>query len=129
MNNLYRENILDHYRSPRNFGKKEHFDYYSEKGNPLCGDRIGIGIKIKNNKITDVCFWGEGCAISIASASMLTSEIREKNISDVKKMGKASILNFLGVELTPTRLKCALLPLEVTLHTLGLVKITNQPLK
>ena len=131
MDNFYRENILDHYRNPRNFSD-EKLEYNNEVGNPLCGDRIGMGIKIKasktqsfkeeNNIIEDIHFWGEGCAVSMSSASMFTEFVKGKTTEEAKKIGKEKILEFLGIELTPTRLKCALLPLEVFQNTLALVK-------
>jgi len=127
MDNFYRENILDHYRSPRNFGKMEESDLYYEEENTLCGDRIGMAIKLgtKNNKqrtIEDVKFMGEGCAVSLATASMLTEKVKGLSIGAVKKLKKEDILKLLGIELTPTRLKCALLPLEVLHKTLTLAK-------
>jgi len=127
MDNFYRENILDHYRSPRNFGKMEESDLSYEEENTLCGDRIGMAIKLgtKNNKqrtIEDVKFMGEGCAVSLATASMLTEKVKGLSIGAVKKLKKEDILKLLGIELTPTRLKCALLPLEVLHKTLTLAK-------
>ncbi|MBI2611545.1 iron-sulfur cluster assembly scaffold protein [Candidatus Gottesmanbacteria bacterium] len=115
---LYRENILDHYRNPRNFGELENHDKKAEEENPLCGDKFKIFLKLhtthyKLQTIKDIRFSGEGCAISMASASMLTELAKGKSTKDLQKLNKDDILQMLGVELTPTRLKCALLPLEV----------------
>jgi len=126
MDSIYRENILDHYKNPRNFGRLDRFDVTAEEYNPFCGDRIGMDIKWKMEngkwKIKEINFYGEGCAISMASASMLTENVKGKNLNDIKKLGTPDILKILGIDLTPTRLKCALLPLEVLHKTLALAK-------
>jgi nitrogen fixation NifU-like protein len=109
---LYRQNILDHYQSPRNFGTLEHPDISAEDSNPLCGDVIRIDLKIQDGKVADVRFTGKGCSISRAAASMLTEEIRGKSIEEVKRIGKDEVLEMLGIELGPVRLKCALLALK-----------------
>ena len=127
MDNFYRENILDHYRNPRNFGNMEKPDFSFEEENITCGDRIGIQIKIAppskgQNELTaiikDIKFHGEGCAISMASASMLTDKVKKMDIKSVKNMDKDDILALLQIDLTPSRLKCALLPLEALQKTL-----------
>jgi len=115
---LYRDNILDHYRNPRNFGKIENPDFQAEENNPLCGDKIKMEIKLLTTHyplqtIQDIKFSGVGCAISMASASMLTEKVKGKSIAEIKNLKSEDILEMLGVTLTPTRLKCALLPLEV----------------
>jgi nitrogen fixation NifU-like protein len=109
---LYRQNILDHYQSPRNFGTLEHPDISAEDSNPLCGDVIRIDLKIQDGKVADVRFTGKGCSISRAAASMLTEEIRGKSLEEVKRIGKDEVLEMLGIELGPVRLKCALLALK-----------------
>jgi nitrogen fixation NifU-like protein len=109
---LYRQNILDHYQSPRNFGTLEHPDISAEDTNPLCGDEIRIDLKVRNGTIEDVRFTGKGCSISRAAASMLTEEIRGKTLEEVKRIGKDDVLEMLGIELGPVRLKCALLALK-----------------
>jgi nitrogen fixation NifU-like protein len=109
---LYRQNILDHYQSPRNFGTLEHPDISAEDSNPLCGDVIRIDLKIEDGKVADVRFTGKGCSISRAAASMLTEEIRGKSLEEVKRIGKDEVLEMLGIELGPVRLKCALLALK-----------------
>ena len=120
MDNFYRENILDHFRNPHNFGKLPRADSESEEGNPLCGDKIGMQVQltIDNEQliINNIRFTGEGCAISIASASMLTDKVKGMCAKDVGKLGLEDVVGLLGITLTPARIKCALLPLEV-LHT------------
>ncbi len=113
MDDLYRELILDHYQHPHNHGEIPEADISYEDSNPLCGDKIRIDIRLKNNIVEDVKFNGKGCAISQASASMLTDELLGKSLDDVKKIDKQFILDMLGIPLGPTRIKCALLPLKV----------------
>lgn len=130
MDDLYRQNILDHFKNPRNYAKMENPDFETEAENIFCGDRIGMGIKVSSRGrsafgrkiIEEIKFHGEGCAISMAAASMLTEIVKGKKIEEVKKIGKEDILKMLGTSFTPTRLKCALLPLEVLQKTLVLVK-------
>lgn len=113
MDDLYRELILDHYQHPHNHGELDNADISYEDSNPLCGDKIRIDIKLKNNVVEDVRFNGKGCAISQASASMLTDELIGKSLDDIRKIDKQFILDMLGIPLGPTRIKCALLPLKV----------------
>ena len=107
------ERLLDHYKDPRNFGHLESPDVVCEEGNPSCGDQIRLEIKLKGDVIEDVRFSGKGCAISQAAASMLTEEIKGKSLDYVRKLGKREMLDILGVEVNPMRLKCALLALKV----------------
>ena len=110
---MYQENILDHFKNPRNFGKIENASVHHHEYNPLCGDEIELYLLIDDNKkIVDVKFNGHGCAISQASASMLTEQIKGKNLEGLKKMTKENILEMLGIPLSPVRLKCALLSLD-----------------
>lgn len=114
MDDFYRENILDHYRHPRNTGKLEHATHSHEEHNPLCGDVIRMDLRVnEDNIIEQVAFAGKGCAISQASASMLTEMIEGKSLDEAKKIGKEQILEALGIEIGPVRLKCALLSLKV----------------
>jgi nitrogen fixation NifU-like protein len=114
MDDMYREIILDHYKNPRNHGKLEPADFTYEDDNPLCGDRIRIDIRIDEDKrVKEVAFTGKGCAISQASASMLTEEILGKTLDEVKQINKEHVLEMLGISLGPTRVKCALLSLKV----------------
>ena len=109
---LYRQNILDHYQNPRNYGTLEHPDISAEDSNPLCGDQIRIDLKVKDGVIEDVRFSGNGCSISREAASMLTEEILGKTLEEVKRIGRDDVLEMLGIELGPVRLKCALLALK-----------------
>ena len=113
MEGMYQENILDHYKNPRNVGKIQNASVHHHEYNPLCGDELDMFLVIdKNKKIADVKIYARGCAISVASASMLTEEIKGKSIEELKKMTKENILEMLGIPLSPVRLKCALLSLD-----------------
>ena len=109
---LYRENILDHYRHPRNHGTLEHPDITFEDANPLCGDRLRMDFQIRDQKITAVRFSGQGCSISQASASMLSEKLEGMTLDEAKKITRDDVLDMLGIELGPVRLKCALLALK-----------------
>ena len=113
MDDLYSELILDHYQHPHNHGEIPGADISFEDSNPLCGDKIRIDIRLKGDVVDDVKFNGKGCAISQASASMLTDEILGKSLDEIKKLDKKFILDLLGIPLGPSRIKCALLPLKV----------------
>ena len=113
MDDLYRELILDHSQHPHNHGEIPGADISYEDSNPLCGDKIRIDIKLRGDVIEDVKFNGKGCAISQASASLLTDELIGKSIEDVRKLDKQFVLDMLGIPLGPSRIKCALLPLKV----------------
>ncbi|MDE1724749.1 MAG: SUF system NifU family Fe-S cluster assembly protein [Thaumarchaeota archaeon] len=111
---IYREIILDYYRNPRNYGKISDPDIAQRDSNPLCGDELEMHLNIKDDKVADVKFTGKGCAISQASASMLTELIMGKDFEYVKKLTKEDILDNLGLhDLGPARIKCALLSLKV----------------
>lgn len=110
---FYREYILDHYKNPRNFGRLEHPDISHEEDNPLCGDVIGMDFRIANGVIEDIRFHGRGCAISQASASLLTERLKGLPLEDAKKISKADVLGELGIQISPARIKCALLSLKV----------------
>jgi nitrogen fixation NifU-like protein len=112
LDDFYRQNILDHYQNPRNFGTLEAPDISAEDSNPLCGDKIRMDLKVKDGAIEDVRFTGIGCSISRAAASMLTEEIKGKTLAEVKAIGREEVLEMLGIELGPVRLKCALLALK-----------------
>jgi nitrogen fixation NifU-like protein len=118
---IYREIILDHYRNPRNKGKLPDADVSIHDSNPLCGDEIDIHLKVDGDKIRDVKFEGRGCAISQASASMLTEMVMGKPLTSIKDLSKDDILENIGLtSLGPARIKCALLSLKVL--KLGMVK-------
>ena len=111
MNDIYSENILDHFRNPKNFGRLEKPDAVHKEVNPLCGDQFEIQIKLNGNSVKEIMFNGEGCAISTASMSMLTEKIKMMKISEIKNLDKDDVLEMLGIKVTPVRMKCALLPL------------------
>ena len=114
MSSVYSEIILDYYRHPRNKGTLEHAQISAKDSNPLCGDIIEMQLEVdKNNSVRDVRFNGQGCAISQASASMLTELVKGKTIGDVRKISKEEILSLIGGQLSAVRLKCALLSLKV----------------
>jgi len=110
---FYREYILDHYKNPRNFGRLEGADISHEENNPLCGDVVGMDIKTRDGVIEDVRFHGRGCAISQASASLLTERLKGMSLEAARKIGKEDVLEELGIDISPARLKCALLSLKV----------------
>ena len=120
MDDLYRDEILEHYRNPHNFGTLEEPTTVKEGANPLCGDRITLMLGIDDQgNVSDVAFTGRGCAISQASASMLTDEIKGKPLDEIAQMGKADVLDNLGIEISPARLKCAMLSLETLRQAVG----------
>lgn len=106
---LYAENILDHYREPRHHGKLESATVSAADANPLCGDKIEIGLRLKDGLIEEATFTGEGCAISQAGASMLMEEIQGKSLEEIFKIANEDVYEMLGVPLTTARVKCALL--------------------
>ena len=115
MDDLYRDYILEHYRRPHNFGVLDNATATQEGANPLCGDRITMQVRVADGQIAAVGFTGRGCAISQASASLLTDEIKGKAVDAAAGMQPADVLDLLGIEISPARMKCALLSLE-TLH-------------
>jgi nitrogen fixation NifU-like protein len=115
MDDLYRDYILEHYRRPHNFGVLENATATQEGANPLCGDRITLQLRVSGDDIAAVGFTGRGCAISQASASLLTDEIKGKPVERAAAMQASDVLDLLGIEISPARMKCALLSLE-TLH-------------
>jgi len=119
MNDMYREYILDHYRNPRNYGRLEEPDIHAEDSNPLCGDQVRLDLKIDNGHVSAVRFSGRGCAISQASASMLTEMIDGRPLDEVKQLRREDILDALGIEINPARQKCALLSLKVLFMALS----------
>ncbi|MEK6823669.1 MAG: Fe-S cluster assembly sulfur transfer protein SufU [Nanoarchaeota archaeon] len=109
---IYKEHILDLYKNPHNKGNLKNPTHEFSKNNPLCGDEIKIQLIIHRNKITDIKFSGQGCAISQASASLLTDKIKNFSINQIKKFSSADLLNLLKIPISYTRIKCALLPLS-----------------
>ena len=114
MDDLYREVIIEHYKNPSHRGKLDPHDISFADNNPLCGDHIQIDLRVDSNGVvTEALFDGHGCAISQASADLLMESIIGKPLEDVKKLNKQDILEMLGIDLGPVRLKCALLSLKV----------------
>lgn len=114
MDDLYRENILEHYKRPRNFGRPEDFDLDFEDVNPLCGDEQHVYIALGDDgRVHEVGFEGKGCAISTAATSLLTEELAGLSREELLRLDKDFVLDLLGIEISATRLKCALLGLKV----------------
>src|SRR3989338_6251132 len=115
---MYRENIMDHFKNPRNHGVVNDADIVFADNNPLCGDEIGVTAKLAKDKagnkiIAEIKFNGKGCAISQASASMLTEQVVGMKLEEVKKMKNEEVIKTLGIPLQPIRVKCALLGFKV----------------
>ena len=125
MNDIYSENIMEHYRDPQNLGTLKNPDVEFHDSNPLCGDEINIGIKIDNNKLKDVKFNCEGCAISKASASIVSEKIIGKNIKDIMKLEKEFVLDLLKIPLNPMRIKCAMLFLRALQKSIAQYLVKN----
>lgn len=112
MSDLFRENILDHYQHPRCHGTLDDATVTHEDANPLCGDRIRMDVRVHEGRIEKVRFSGHGCSISQAAASMLCEHVEGKTLDEVKNLTREDVLDMLGIELGPVRLKCALLALK-----------------
>jgi len=119
MNQLYSELILDHYQSPRNYGKIENPTKAVKVNNPLCGDQIEMMVKINKQKVEEIKFTAQACAISTASASLLTSYAKGKKIQDLKKIDKKFMIELLKINCGPNRLKCLLLPWEALMRLIS----------
>ncbi|MGB8151625.1 MAG: SUF system NifU family Fe-S cluster assembly protein [Candidatus Cybelea sp.] len=126
MDDFYRDYILEHYRSPRNFGTLEQPDVSAEDVNPLCGDQIRVELKLDDGKISDVRFSGKGCAISQASTSMLLETVKGMKLTDVAQLPKDAVLENVGIGISPTRMKCAMLGLRV-LKSAAIGKLADWP--
>ena len=114
MDDLYREIIIDRYKAPHYRGRLDPYDIAFEDDNPLCGDHIAVTLRLDvDNRVSAAAFDGHGCAISQASADLLMESIVGKTLDDVKALTKQDVLDLLGIELGPVRLKCALLSLKV----------------
>jgi len=107
---MYQERILQHYRTPKNFGQLDHPDFSGEESNPLCGDHIRVDIRLDptKEKVAEIRFSGDGCAISMASASMLTQKLAGQPLSVVEKVTRDDVLQLVAIPLSPVRVKCAL---------------------
>jgi nitrogen fixation protein NifU and related proteins len=113
MDDFYRDFILDHYRNPRNFGHLETATATAEDLNPLCGDQIRVDLDVQDGIVKDVRWEGKGCAISQASVSMLTETVKGMRLEDVATLSKDVVLENVGIGISPTRMKCAMLGLRV----------------
>ena len=113
MDDLYRDYILDHYKRPRNFGELESRDLEAHEHNPLCGDEIGVHIRVSDERIEDLRFHGHGCAISQASASIASEELKGMPLQQVAELDADWMLELLGIPVSAARRKCALLNLKV----------------
>ena len=114
MDDLYRENILDHYKRPRHFGRPDAFDLDFADTNPFCGDEQHVFIRLDDEgQVAEVAFEGKGCAISTAATSMLTDELRGMSREELLQLPKDFVLDLLGIDISATRIKCALLGLKV----------------
>ncbi len=109
---LYREIILDHHKNPRHFGTLKKPTHEAHLENTLCGDEVTMQLKVEKGKVTDVAFSGRGCAITVASSSLLTDAVLGKSLTIVKKLGTKDVDKLLGVKVGPAREKCAYLGLE-----------------
>lgn len=108
---IYREEIMEHYRHPHNYGKLDSFSFKVSEVNPFCGDEIEIFVKVIKAKIADVKFVGKGCSISVAGASMLTDVVKGKTLEAVEKMTRDDVIALLGIPVGAVRVKCAVLSL------------------
>jgi nitrogen fixation NifU-like protein len=114
MDDLYREQILEHYKRPHNWGELDEPDLEFEDNNPLCGDELKVTIAVDDDgRVADLRFTGHGCAISQASASLTSDEIKGMKVDELLRLDKEFVLDLLGIELSATRLKCGLLSLKV----------------
>ena len=114
MDDLYRENILQHYKRPHNWGELPDADLEAEDLNPLCGDELKVQLKLDgDDRVAQVRFSGHGCAISQASASMASDEIAGMTVDELLKLDREFVLDLLGIDISATRMKCALLSLKV----------------
>ena len=114
MDELYRDQILEHYKRPHNFGRLERFDLEAEDNNPFCGDEQHVFIRLDDSdRVAEVAFEGQGCAISTAATSLLTDELAGMSREELLRLPKDYVLDLLGIDISATRLKCALLGLKV----------------
>ena len=114
MDDLYREQILEHYKHPHNFGELDDADLEFFDSNPLCGDELRVQLKLgPEGRVEEVAFSGHGCAISQASASLVSDELEGKTPEEILALDRGFVLDLLGIDISATRMKCALLSLKV----------------
>ncbi len=121
-NNLYRQELLDHYRHPRNYGVLSHAHMSTEILNPSCGDQISLQIAVVDDRLDQVRFQGKGCVISLAAASLLTECVLHKPLDLLEVFSKEDMVDLVGIPLGPTRLRCALLALEALHRAIALYR-------
>ena len=109
---LYKEHIMELYKSPKNYGELENHTHEHTETNSSCGDEITLQLVVKDGKIEDVKFQGSGCVMSLVSSSLLTEKIKGMELEEAKKLSKEDILELLKIKINPSRMKCVLLPLE-----------------
>ncbi len=109
---MYKEHMLELYRSPSNFGVLKNFTHESTEHNTVCGDEITVQLEVEDEKIRDAKFSGSGCVVSMVSASLLMDKVKGKSVSDIFEMNKEDVAKMMNINVTPARIKCALLPLE-----------------
>ncbi len=109
IDSMYKDEIVEHYKDPQNFGSLDNFTASSKQTNPFCGDQVEIFVKIENDHVQDIRFMGDGCAISIAAASILTEYVKGKTIHELQLFSEHTMLELLGIDISETRKKCALL--------------------
>jgi nitrogen fixation NifU-like protein len=119
LDDLYRQYILEHYREPRNHGHLDQPDIHAGDTNPLCGDRVELDLRLEGDRVVEVRFAGRGCAISQASASMLTERIEGATLEELRALKPDEVFEMLGVEIGPARQRCALLSLRVLHQGVG----------
>jgi nitrogen fixation NifU-like protein len=118
MDDLYRDIIIEHYKRPHHFGELAEHNHDAYEANPLCGDTLGVQILVTDNKITDLRFQGQGCAISQAAASMASDELVGMDVDDAAALDATWMISLLGIDVSATRRKCALLALKAVRHAL-----------
>ncbi|OGK30184.1 hypothetical protein A3F29_00805 [Candidatus Roizmanbacteria bacterium RIFCSPHIGHO2_12_FULL_33_9] len=118
MTDIYKENILENFKNPKNFGSLKKPTHSGALNNPLCGDSIIVDLILKDNKIEDIKFRGEGCAISVASSSMLFDYLKGKNIKELKKIDKTFMEKLINVKISEGRVKCLMLPVNAIIKVL-----------
>src|SRR3989344_2737630 len=122
---IYRENIIDHFKNPRNYGEIVEAEIKHSELNSVCGDMIQLFVKLKEGKVEDVKFKGNGCAISMAATSMMTEILKKKTLEEIKKLNEEDIFEILGIKLSVVRMKCGLLCLNTLMKGLEQMEDKN----
>ena len=122
---IYRENIIDHFKNPRNYGEIVEAEIKHSELNSVCGDMIQLFVKLKEGKVEDVKFKGNGCAISMAATSMMTEILKKKTLNEIKNLNEEDIFEILGIKLSVVRMKCGLLCLNTLMKGLEQMEDKN----